>query len=82
MAEYCAESPEALHALVARWDELGVEHTEILGNSPYGLVMDALDPDGIHVRFQCRNPICQGGFHGFDSTEAGPRVYDRPKSGL
>ncbi|WP_427886647.1 VOC family protein [Kribbella sp. GL6] len=74
------DSPESLHALVARWDELGIEHTEILDSGPFGLGIDALDPDGVHVRFLCGNPIGQGGFHGFDFTDAGPAVYDVPRS--
>lgn len=76
------DSPESLHALIARWDELGIEHTEVLDSGPYGLAADALDPDGIHVRFLCRNPIGQGGFHGFDFTADGPVGYDTPRSGL
>ncbi|MFF0266483.1 VOC family protein [Kribbella sp. NPDC004536] len=74
------DAPESLHALVARWDEFGIEHTAILDSGPYGLGVDALDPDGIHGRFLCGNPIGQGGFHGFDFTDAGPAVYDVPRS--
>lgn len=76
------DSPESLHALVARWDELGIEHTEILDSGPYGLAADALDPDGIRVRFLCGNPIGQGGFHGFDFTADGPSAYGAPRGGL
>jgi catechol 2,3-dioxygenase-like lactoylglutathione lyase family enzyme len=74
------DSRESLHALVARWNELGIEHTEILDSGPFGLGMDALDPDGIHVRVLCGNPIGQGGFHGFDFTEAGSVVYETPRT--
>ncbi|GAB2665678.1 VOC family protein [Kribbella swartbergensis] len=76
------ESADALHALVARWDEQGVEHTEILDSGPYGLALDVLDPDGVRVRFLCGNPIGQGGFHGVDFTASGPLTYDAPRSGF
>lgn len=75
------ESREALHALVARWDELGIEHTDILDSGPYGLALDVPDPDGVRVRFLCGNPIGQGGFTGFEFGVAGAvSLYNEPRS--
>jgi catechol 2,3-dioxygenase-like lactoylglutathione lyase family enzyme len=76
------ESLEALDVLIARWDELGIEHTDLLDSGVYGKALDLFDPDGVRVRFLCGNPIGQGGFHGFDFADGGMVVYDTPRSDL
>jgi catechol 2,3-dioxygenase-like lactoylglutathione lyase family enzyme len=74
------ESRQALLDVVVRWDELGVDHTDVLDAGPLGLGVDALDPDGTHLRFLCDNPFGRGDFIGVAFDGAGePSIYDRPR---
>ena len=73
-------SRQALHDLVARWDELGVEHTDVLDAGPFGLGVDAVDPDGMHLRFLYDNPFGRGDFIGVASDGSGRfSTYDAPR---
>lgn len=74
------ESRHALYDLVARWDHLGVDHTDILDMGRYGLGVDVPDPEGTVVRFLCDNPLGRGGFIGIEFDDAGNQTrYDTPR---
>ncbi len=68
--------------IVARWDDLGLDHTDVWDGGHYGLGVDLRDPDGIVLRFLCGNPIGQGGFAGV-ATDADGRFsfYETPRLG-
>jgi catechol 2,3-dioxygenase-like lactoylglutathione lyase family enzyme len=68
------------HQIVARWDELGLDHTEVWDGGQYGLSVDLTDPDGTALRFLCDNPIGRRKFSGVAYDEDGQvTFYDTPK---
>ncbi|HEU4945957.1 MAG TPA: VOC family protein [Kribbella sp.] len=71
---------ETFHRIVARWDELGIEHTAVWDGGSFGLGVDVQDPDGTVLRFLCGNPIGRTEFHGVEYDENGQvTFYDEPK---
>jgi catechol 2,3-dioxygenase-like lactoylglutathione lyase family enzyme len=93
--EFCANRPnlsgfdvvafeiadrDSFHRIVARWDELGLEHTEVWDGGHYGIGVDLPDPDGTVLRFLCDNPIGRAKFSGVAYDENGQvTFYDTPK---
>jgi catechol 2,3-dioxygenase-like lactoylglutathione lyase family enzyme len=73
-------SPEALAALVERFDALGVEHSPLFDRGPGGGVqLDVPDPDGTVIRFL--SPFGDHpSFLGLEFHPDGPPTsYDRPR---
>jgi catechol 2,3-dioxygenase-like lactoylglutathione lyase family enzyme len=70
---------DTFHQIVARWDELDVEHTEVWDGGHYGLSVDLPDPDGTVLRFLCDDPIGRTKFNGVAYDENGQvTYYDTP----
>jgi catechol 2,3-dioxygenase-like lactoylglutathione lyase family enzyme len=71
---------DTFHQIVARWDELGLEHTEVWDGGHYGLSVDLHDPDGTALRFLCDDPIGRTRFNGVAYDADGQvTYYDTPK---
>jgi catechol 2,3-dioxygenase-like lactoylglutathione lyase family enzyme len=71
---------DTFHQIVARWDELGLDHTEVWDGGQYGLSVDLPDPDGTVLRFLCDSPIGRTKFSGVAYDEDGQvTFYDIPQ---
>jgi catechol 2,3-dioxygenase-like lactoylglutathione lyase family enzyme len=74
------DSVASLHALAARCEELGFEHSGVADRGEYGANLDVPDPDGTVLRFLANNIINPGSFLGLDVDANGRfSFYDGPR---
>ena len=74
---------ESLHALVARCEELGAAHGDLVDRGSDGHHLDVTDPDGTNIRFLTPGAPDAPLFAGIVFSEDGPPTfYDQPRLDL
>lgn len=92
---YCASSPvldgfdicafmlgtrDEMSVVIARCDELGIEHGEVHDRGDFGIAMDISDPDGTVLRFVAGpHTGPPGAFAGIEFSSGPPVIYDQPR---
>jgi len=63
---------QTFRGIVARWDDLGINHTDVWDGGPYGLGVDIRDPDGTVLRFLCDTPSAASTSPASNTTSRAP----------
>lgn len=77
---FMLRSAEEMSTVIARCDELGIDHGEVDDRGAFGLAMDVSDPDGTVLRFVAGpHTGPPGAFAGVEFGAGPPSIYDEPR---